>query len=249
MHRLLFGIGRYYPLMAEEGGEGGGGTGGEGAGTGAGTGGADGGEGMFGGTGGEATGAGEAQKGGALGAGGEGGEGGEGGDDAINWDTITDDEYFGKVQIPTVDGVNINSDFIKKNYGEFLRKHHISPEAVADYLKLEGGSFKKAYDEAQAKSKAENDALAANFQAQGKALREAYSPEQIQTAVKALSSLSDDKDFMDIATLQLSNNKTLVKLLLNYAEHNSIDDVAGAGAGAGTGGLAGFAERWTGKRL
>lgn len=221
------------------GGGGSGGTGGEG--------GADGG--MFGGAGGE--GGDDPTKGGALGgAGGEGGKGGEGGTgDQVDWDRITDDEYFGKVEIPTVEGVNINTDHIKKTYGEFLRKHHISPEAVKDYLAMEGAIFKKAYDGAKAKEAEETKAVRENFEAQGEALKKAYSAEQIETAVSALSTFSEDKDFMQIATTNLSNNSTLVKLLLNWAEHHKVDGTVGAGQGQGSGGLSGFAERWTGKKI
>ena len=255
------GFGRDF-LMAPAGGEGGGGGagggtgdggagegGGEGSQGGDGTGGGAGG-GMFAGQGGSG-GEGGGTEGGALGGAGDqgGGEGGAG-DGAIDWDKITDDEYFGKVQVPTVDGVTMNMDYVKKTYGEFIRKHHISPEAVAEYLQMEGGTFKKAYDETMAKQKAETDEIRKNFVAQGEALRKAYNPQQIDTAVKALSTFSEDKDFMQVATTNLSNNPTLVKLLLNWAEHNSVDDTAGAGAGAGAGSsLAGFAERWTGKKL
>ena len=240
-------------------GGGDGGTGG-GAGTGAGGGAGDGagaGGSMFNGKGGDG-GAGGGTNGGALsgGAGGEnggaGGAGGEAGagDGAIDWEKITDDEYFGKVQVPTVEGVNMNMDYVKKTYGEFIRKHHISPEAVAEYMKMEGGTFKKAYDDAMAKQKAETDEIRKNFAAQGEALKKAYNPQQINTAVKALANFSEDKDFMNIATTNLSNNPTLVKLLLNWAEHNTVDNTAGAGSGAGEGSsLAGFAERWTGKKL
>lgn len=265
------GYGRDF-LMAPAGGEGGGGGGaggGEGGGSGAGggdgggaggagggtggqgAGGTDGGAGggMFAGQGGQG-GQGTGTEGGALGGGaGNGGAGGAG-DGAIDWDKITDDEYFGKVQVPTVEGVNMNMDYVKKTYGEFIRKHHISPEAVAEYLQMEGGAFKKVYDDTMAKQKAETDEIRKNFEAQGEALKKAYNPQQIETAVKALSTFSEDKDFMQVATTNLSNNPTLVKLLLNWAEHNSVDDTAGAGAGAGAGGaLAGFAERWTGKKI
>ena len=252
MNELMFGFGRHAPLMDSAGGAGGEGGGGAGdGGAGGGTGGGAGG-GMFAGQGGEG-GADGGTEGGALGgAGGQGGEGGEGeaGEGAIDWDKITDDEYFGKVQVPTVDGVTMNMDYVKKTYGEFIRKHHISPEAVAEYLKMEGGTFKKVYDETMAKQKAETDEIHRNFVEQGEALKKAYNPQQIETAVKALSTFSEDKDFMQVATTNLSNNPTLVKLLLNWAEHNSVDDTAGAGAGAGAGSaLAGFAERWTGKKL
>ena len=262
MNELMFGFWRHAPLMDVDGGaggEGGGGGdggggagGGDGGGSGAGGAGGGAGGGMFAGNGGEG-GAGEGTKGGVLGgAGGQGGEGGEGGagEGAIDWDKMTDDEYFGKVQVPTVDGVTMNMDYVKKTYGEFIRKHHISPEAVAEYLKMEGGTFKKAYDETMAKQKAETEEIRKNFDAQGVALKKAYNPQQIDTAVKALATFSDDEDFMQVATTNLSNNPTLVKLLLNWAEHNSGDDTAGAGAGAGAGSaLAGFAERWTGKKL
>ena len=254
MNELMFGFWRHAPLMDVDGGAGGeGGGGGDGGGSGAGGAGGGAGGGMFAGHGGEGGSAGEGTKGGVLGgAGGQGGEGGEGGagEGAIDWDKITDDEYFGKVQVPTVDGVTMNMDYVKKTYGEFIRKHHISPEAVAEYLKMEGGTFKKAYDETMAKQKAETDEIHRNFVAQGEALKKAYNPQQIDTAVKALATFSDDKDFMQVATTNLSNNPTLVKLLLNWAEHNSVDDTAGAGAGAGAGSaLSGFAERWTGKKM
>ena len=262
MRNLLFGLFGCDCVMAPaegptgEGGGGGGGGGGTGGGSGTGEGGGDGGQGggagggVFAGQGGGGQGTGT--EGGALGGAGAGGEGGEGGagDGAIDWDKITDDEYFGKVQVPTVEGVNMNMDYVKKTYGEFIRKHHISPEAVAEYLQMEGGTFKKAYDETMAKQRAETEEIRKNFNAQGEALKKAYNPQQIDTAVKALATFSDDKDFMQVATTNLSNNPTLVKLLLNWAEHNSVDDTAGAGAGAGAGGgLAGFAERWTGKKI
>ena len=251
------GYGRDF-LMAPAGDEGGAGGGGGGAGGGGGEGGGEGGQGgggsgggdggMFAGQGGEGGGAGDATKGGALGGAGEGGDGGAG-EGAIDWDKITDDEFFGKVQFPDVEGVSIGKDFVKKTYGEFIRKHHVSPETVADFLKLEGGNFRKAYDAAMAKQAEETKAIKENFEAQGAALKKAYSQEQIDTAVGALATFSEDKDFMQIATTNLSNNPTLVKLLLNWAEHHKVDDNTGAGQGQGSGGLSGFAERWTGKKI
>lgn len=255
------GFGRARFFMAPAGGEGGagggagageggtGGTGGEGGAGGASGGDGGSGGGMFTGQGGEG-GAGDGAKGGALGGAGAGAGAGAGGEGAIDWDKITDDEYFGKVEVPAVDGVNMNMDYVKKTYGEFIRRHHISPDAVKEYLQMEGGIFKKAYDEAKTKQDSETEEIRRNFEAQGQALKKAYNPQQIETAVKALSSFSEDKDFMQVATTNLSNNPTLVKLLLNWAEHNSVDDTAGAGTGAGAGGtLAGFAERWTGRKL
>lgn len=231
------------------GGDGGTGTGGGSSDTGGGTGGGagDGGSGsggMFSGQGGEG-GTGTGTEGGALGKGGAG----EGGAGEIDWDKITDDEFFGKVQFPEVEGVTIGKDYVKQTYGEFIRKHHVSPEAVADFLKLEGGNFRKSYEEEMAKQAAETKAIKENFDAQGAELKKTYTPQQIETAVGALAKFSDDKDFMKIATTNLSNNKTLVKLLLNWAEHNAVDDTAGAGQGQGASGLSGFAERWTGKKI
>ena len=253
------GYGRDF-LMAPAGDEGGAGGGGGGAGGGGGEGGGEGGQGgggsgggdggMFAGQGGDGGGAGDATKGGALGGAGEGGKGeGGAGEGAIDWDKITDDEFFGKVQFPDVEGVSIGKDFVKKTYGEFIRKHHVSPETVADFLKLEGGNFRKAYDAAMAKQAEETKAIKENFEAQGAALKKAYSQEQIDTAVGALATFSEDKDFMQVATTNLSNNPTLVKLLLNWAEHHKVDDNTGAGQGQGSGGLSGFAERWTGKKI
>lgn len=181
---------------------------------------------------------------------GNGAGAGDGGDTgAIDWDKITVDEYFNKFKFPEIEGVSIGADYVKKTYGEFVRKHHISPEALSEYLQLEGNSYREAYKEAKAEEAKEVAAIKKNFEAQGEALKKAYTPAQIDTAVSALSQFSDDKDFMDIATTNLSNNKTLVKLLLNWAEHNSVDGTTGAGKGAGESGLAGFAERWTGKKL
>lgn len=229
---------------------GGGGSSGTGGGADGGTGGGDGGTGtggMFSGQGGTGDG-GTGTAGGALAGGGKGGAG-EGGAGEIDWEKITDDEFFGKVQFPEVEGVTIGKDYVKQTYGEFIRKHHISPDAVADFLKLEGGNFRKAYDETMAKQAEETKAIKENFDAQGAELKKTYTPQQIETAVGALAKFSDDKDFMQVATTNLSNNKTLVKLLLNWAEHNAVDDTAGAGQGQGSGGLAGFAERWTGKKI
>lgn len=240
----------------DEGGSGGGGSSG-GAGAGAGDGGASGGTGdggagdggMFAGKGGDGGEGGSGTDGGALAGAGEGKGDGGAGEGAIDWDKITDDEFFCKVQFPEVEGVSIGKDFVKKTYGEFIRKHHVSPETVADFLKLEGGNFRKAYDAAMEKQAAETKAIKENFEAQGAALKKAYSQEQIDTAVGALATFSDDKDFMQVATTNLSNNPTLVKLLLNWAEHHKVDDNTGAGQGQGSGGLSGFAERWTGKKI
>ena len=181
MNELMFGFWRHAPLMDVDGGAGGegggGGDGGGGAGGGdgggSGAGGAGGGAGMFAGQGGEGGASGGTEGGVLGGAGGQGGEGGEGGagEGEIDWDKITDDEYFGKVQVPTVDGVTMNMDYGKKTYGEFIRKHHISPEAVAEDLRMEAGACREAYDETMAKQKWETDEIHRNLVAQGEALK------------------------------------------------------------------------------
>ena len=251
MNWNLMGLGRTCVKMEEAGGAdgegGGGGAGGtEGAGGAGGDGGTEGG----------------ALGGGAGGQGSQGGEGGDGGDkgalggagagDTIDWDKITDAEYFGRVKLPEVEGVKINAEFAARRYGEFCRKHHISPEVAAEFMKLEGEGYAasmKKIDDASAKSAAE---LKANFDAQGEALHKAYNAEQIQTAVNTLrnsAELNGDADFMKIVTGPMSNNKTMVALLLNWAQTHKTDANTGAGNGAGGGGDVGFAARWTGKKI
>ena len=254
MNWNLIGLGRTCVKMEEAGGAGGEGGGGGAVGTGS-----AGGTGGEGGTGGGALGGGA---GGQGSQGGEGGEGGEGGDkgalggagagDTIDWEKITDAEYFGRVKLPEVEGVRINAEFAAKRYGEFCRKHHISPEVAAEFMKLEGEGYAasmKKIDEASAKSAAE---VKANFDAQGEALHRAYNAEQIQTAVNTLrnsAELNGDADFMKIVTGPMSNNKTMVALLLNWAQTHKTDANTGAGNGAGGGGDVGFAARWTGKKI
>lgn len=239
MNWNLIGLGRTCVKMEEAGGAGGGALGG-------GAGGA-----------GDAGGA-----GGAEDQGGQGGEDGEGGDkgalggagagDTIDWEKITDAEYFGRVKLPEIEGVTINAELASKRYGEFCRKHHISPEVAAEFMKLEGEGYAasmKKIDEASAKSAAE---VKANFDAQGEALHKAYNAEQIQTAVNTLrnsAELNGDADFMKMVTGPMSNNKTMVALLLNWAQTHKTDANTGAGNGAGGGGDYGFAARWTGKKI
>ena len=252
MNWNLIGLGRTCVKMEEAGGAGG--EGGAGGGTG-GEGGAGGGA-----LGGGADGAGD--QGGQGGESGEDGEGGESGDkgalggagagDTIDWEKITDAEYFGRVKLPEIDGVTINAELAAKRYGEFCRKHHISPEVAAEFMKLEGEGYAasmKKIDEASEKSAAE---VKANFDAQGEALHKAYNAEQIQTAVNTLrnsAELNGDADFMKMVTGPMSNNKTMVALLLNWAQTHKTDANTGAGNGAGGDCYSGFAARWTGKKI
>lgn len=222
-----------------------------------------GGEGGGGGAGGDAgnlsaagtDGAGDGDAGDGGDAGGEGalagaGKAGVDADGKIDWDKITSEEYFGKVTAPTIDGVDVNMDATMKNYGDFCRKHHIAPEVVTEFLKMEGDRFAKGMAADRATRAEEAKALKANFDAQGEALHKAYSNEQIGTAVKVLANnFAGDKDFMKVATTLMANNSTLVKLLLNYGEHHGVDNNAGAGNGAGGESAKGFAARWTGRNI
>lgn len=233
MKELMFG--RHAVVMAEAGDNGG-------------EGGAGGGEGDAGGAG----------DGGALSSvshaddnGGEGGAGGgEGGGEAIDWDNVTDAEYFAKVAMPEIDGVQINSEFAAKRYGEFCRKHHISPGVVSEFMKMEGEGYAAGLKKMHEASAAKAAETRANFDAQGKALHAKYTPAQISTAIDTLRNsveLSGDADFMKAITGSLSNNKTMVALLLNWAETHKGDGNTGAGSGNGSIGAKGFASTWTGK--
>lgn len=238
----MFGFGRHNCLMNEAGGEGGGGGAG-GAGDNAG---GAGGAGNAGGGGDNAD-----VAGGALSAAGSEGNAGRNGDDTIDYAKITDADYMAKVNVPQIEGVQLNVDDVGKRYAAFCRENKIPPEVMSKFLELEGKYFaeddKKAADEMQ---KLANE-MKANFDAQGELLKKTYTQEQIGTAVKVLETdeFSGDKDFMSIATNELSNNPTLVKLLLNWSEHHQADTGTGAGQGTGAGGTVGFAERWTGKKL
>lgn len=244
--------------MAEEGGTDGGAGGGGGGGTGGGTGGGgdNGGAGAGqGGDDGDNGGSGDgAGAGGALsGAGaGTGGSGGTGADDAIDWEKITDADFFAKVSMPEIEGVKVDSEYVQKQYGEFCRKHHIDPKVVTEFMKLEGEAYKSELAERKAARETADKEVKENFEAQGKALRAEFSQIQIDEAISALqndATLNGDADFMKAVTGHLSNNKTIMRLVLNWAEHHKSDTTAGAGAGAGGGGAVGFAERWIGKKF
>lgn len=252
MKNLLFGMFGHDCLMAPEDGntgENGGGGGGGGGTSGGGEGGqgGDGGE-TFATTGGEGGGGGGAT-GGALANAGKVGEGGEGEGTTVDWGSMTDDKYFEGFEAPAVEGIEMNMEHVKKTYGAFLRKYHIPQEALKEYLEMEGKAFRKAYDTNRESEAAETKAIKENFEAQGEALKKNFNEAQIETAVSTLATFSSDEDFMKIATTNLSNNSTLVRLLLNWAEHHKADGTAGAGNGQGGSPLSGFAERWTGKKM
>lgn len=246
--RLLFGFGQYHRLMDAAGGtdgsDGGGGSGSGDGGTGGGSG--DGGDGGGdGGTGGD----GGALSGGAS-KGGRDGDGGTG--EAIDWEKITVEDLFKKVEVPQIEGVKANVEQVQKQYGEFCRKHHIDPKVVSEFMKLEGEAFAKELKESRDAAEAESRKVKENFDAQGAALRKEFNQIQIDEAVKTLqndATLNGDEDFMKVVTGPMSNNKTMMRLILNWAEHHKVDNTAGAGSGSGSSGLSGFAERWTGKKI
>ena len=254
MNELLFRFGRHYCLMAEEGGTDGGGGGGGGTGDGTGTGDGGGAGGAGAGQGGDngnngGTGTGEGA-GGALSGAGAGG--GNGASDAIDWEKITDADFFAKVSMPEIEGIKVDSEYVQKQYGEFCRKHHIDPKVVTEFMKLEGEAYKNELAERKAARETADKEVKENFEAQGKALRAEFNQLQIDDAIKTLqndTTLNGDEDFMKAVTGPLSNNKTMMRLILNWADTHKSDTTAGAGAGAGGGGAAGFAERWTGKKF
>lgn len=251
-------------MAPADGGEGGGGgAGGSGVGDGGaggeggagsddgGAGGAGGAEGTEGAEGGEG-GSGGALSGGASKGGTGGGKGGDSGEDAIDWDKITVEDLFKKVDMPQIEGVKVNVEQVQKQYGEFCRKNHIDPKVVSEFMKLEGEAFAKESKESKAAVDAENRKVKENFDAQGAALRKEFNQIQIDEAVKTLqndATLNGDEDFMKVVTGPMSNNKTIMRLILNWAEHHKVDNTAGAGSGSGSSGLSGFAERWTGKKI
>ena len=257
MNELMFGFGMHAPLMDAAGGAGGEGGGGGGAGAGG-----DGSGFAGGGAGGESGDGG--QGGGVLSnAGGQGGEGdGQGGalsnagkngltsDGGIDWEKISDADYFAQVKVPQIEGAQFNVDVAAKKYGRFCVENHIAPDVIGKFLELEGKAFAESDKAARAEAEKQSAEALKNFNAQGVELRKEFTADQLTNAAEVLGrEFGQDKDFMKFATRELSNNKTLVKLLLNWREHHQTDGGTGLGKGAGGTGTIGFAERWTGKKV
>lgn len=172
---------------------------------------------------------------------------GETADGGIDWEKITDAEYFGKVAAPEIEGATVNMDAVAKHYGDFCRRHHIAPEVVADFLKMDGENYMKNSAAKRAAEEAEGNKVREAFLAEGRELREVYTPDQIETACNTLAhNFAGDKKFMDVATTVLANNKTMVKMLLNWADTHRADGNTGAGNGLGSAAHRGFAATWTG---
>lgn len=156
----------------------------------------------------------------------------------IDYSKMTDAEYADKLE--KVDG--FNRDEFAKMYGKFCRDEKLSPELVSKYIKME----KARIDETNAENKKAREAEAKAFQEEGVELRKKYNPQQINTAIQGLKSLGADEKFMGYATKELSNNPTLVKLLINWRETHSEDNGAGI-TGAESSREKTFEEVWTGR--
>lgn len=251
MNRLMFGLGGYgtnYFMAPADCGEGGGGAGGGGA------------------SGDVAGGAGAEAGGGTGGEGGAGGQGGEGGGQGgalsnagkndptpevgIDWDKISDADYFAQVKVPQIEGAQFNVEVAAKKYGRFCVENHIAPEVIGKFLELEGKAFAESDKAQRVEAEKQSAEALKNFNAQGVELRKEFTADQLTNAAEVLGrEFGQDKDFMKFATRELSNNRTLVKLLLNWREHHQTDGGTGLGKGAGGTGTIGFAERWTGKKV
>ena len=167
---------------------------------------------------------------------------------AYDFTNATPEDYFGKVEVPSIDGIEFNRETAMKNYAQFCIDNKIAPEVLSKYLALEGGLVAEQNKAAAAEEAAQQAEARKNFEAQGAALKREFSPQQISTAVEALTKdFSRDKDFMRVATREMSNNPSLVRLLINWAETHKTDNGTGVGNGIGGGSERGFAARWTGK--
>lgn len=188
-------------------------------------------------------------EGGALSGGGDAPEAGESGVGGIDWGSATADSLFASVEMPDIDGVKVDANLVKERYGDFCIKHRISPKAVSEFLKLDAEDATKAREASRRAEAEEERKDMENFNAQGDALRREFSQVQIDEAVDTLrhdSSLNGDRDFMEAVTGPMSNNKTMMRLILNWAEHHRVDSTPGAARGSSASGRQGFAARWTG---
>ena len=161
---------------------------------------------------------------------------------AVDYGKMTDEEYFKDFKAP--EGVEVDVAELTKDYGKFLRENGISREVFAKYLTLENGIQKAKADAAAAEDQKAEKAEREAFAKEGEAVRKEFTPEQIGSANAALRQLSGDKMFHQFATGRMSNNSTLVRLLVNWAETHGGDGLPGAGKGAAK--EVDFATRWRG---
>lgn len=161
---------------------------------------------------------------------------------SVDYSKMSNEDYFKDFKAP--EGVDVDVESLTKNFGDFLRENKISPDVLSKYLAIEG----KLQMDADAAAKAESDKAAKEaadaFKAEGELVRKNFTPEQISSAVSALSEFKDDKGFFELATGQMSNNQTLVKLLVNWAETHKGDSAPGGAAAPGS--KQDFASSWMG---
>lgn len=172
----------------------------------------------------------------------------EGGD--FDWGNATPQSYFEKVSAPTGEGIEFDSKMAAERYGQFCIDNKISPQVLSKYLAMESKFIVEQNKATEAEEARKNAEFRKGFEAQGAALKRDFSPQQIQSAVDVLGrDFAGDKDFMRYATREMSNNPSLVKLLVNWAETHQTDRGVGAGHGVTNGAGLGFAARWTGKNI
>lgn len=230
MYKLLFDS-RLFDEVGEGGGAGGGAgeaqpTGGEGTST--------------------STEGGEAEGGGTKGAlSGVTAEGeGEGESVGFDFEKGTADDYFTKVKVESIEGMEFSMDNAKKNWGAFLMENKISPEVFSKFLALEG-KYQKEMADANARAEAKEAAkLEAKMAAEDEAFRKEFNPEQINAMVDAAKrDFGQDRDFLGTIGTTLSSNPSIGKLLLFWAEGHKADTVPNGG---NVPSKQGFAARWTG---
>ena len=171
-------------------------------------------------------------------------------DSGYDWEHATIDDYFSKVSAPKIDGVEFDVKMAADHYGQFCIDNKISPEVLTKYLEMEGKFVAEQNKATEAEEARKNAEFRKGFEAQGAALKRDFSPQQIQSAVDVLGrDFAGDKDFMRYATREMSNNPSLVKLLVNWADTHQTDGGVGIGNGVTNGAGLGFAARWTGKNI
>lgn len=177
-----------------------------------------------------------------------GGEGAGSSAEAFDFGNATPQSYFEKVTAPTGEGIEFDSRMAAERYGQFCIDNKISPDVLTKYLAMESKFVIEQNKAAEAEEAKRNAEFRKGFEAQGAVLKRDFSPQQIQSAVDVLGrDFAGDKDFMRYATREMSNNPSLVKLLVNWADTHQTDTGVGAGSGATAGSGRGFAARWTGK--
>lgn len=184
-----------------------------------------------------------AHKGALSGVADEGTEGSEGAT-SFDFENGTQDDYFSKVSVEGIDGMEFSMENAKKNWGEFLMENKITPEVFSKFVALEG-KYQKEMSDAIAKEEAKAvKAAEARMQAEDEAFHKEFNPEQITSMVSAAKrDFGGDKAFIKAIGTELASNSSIGKLLLFWAEGHKADTVPGGGVAQHK---PGFAARWTG---